>query len=62
MTRKRLVLLLAMCLKLSRLFGSTPQFWMRLQAEYDLKIAAQNRKVMQRMARITAVKREEVPA
>ena len=29
-----------MCLKFSRLFGSTPQFWMRLQAEYDLKKAA----------------------
>ena len=52
-----------MCLKLSRLFGSTPQFWMRLQAEYDLKIAAKNKKVMQRVARITPVKtRNEVPA
>jgi len=27
----------AMCLKISRLFGSTPHFWMRLQANYDLK-------------------------
>ena len=26
-----------MCLKVSRLFGSTPEFWMRLQAAYDLK-------------------------
>src|ERR1035438_5022627 len=26
-----------MCLKLSRLFGGTPQLWMRLQAAYDLK-------------------------
>jgi len=30
----------AMCLKIARLFGSTPQFWMRLQADYDLKKAA----------------------
>src|SRR4026207_1745625 len=28
-----------MCLKVSRLFGSTPEFWMRLQAAYDLKRA-----------------------
>jgi len=48
-----------MCLKVSRLFGSTPEFWMRLQAEYDLKKAAQNRKVMQRVARIVPVKLPE---
>jgi len=45
-----------MCLKISRLFGRTPEFWMRLQAEYDLKKAAQNNKVMQRVARIVPVK------
>ena len=45
-----------MCLKVARLFGSTPEFWMRLQAEYDLKKAAQNKKVMQRIARIVPVK------
>ncbi|MGH9657005.1 MAG: HigA family addiction module antitoxin [Bryobacteraceae bacterium] len=45
-----------MCLKVSRLFGSTPEFWMRLQAEYDLKRAAQNKMVMQRVARIVPVK------
>jgi antitoxin HigA-1 len=27
----------AMCLKLSRLLGSTPEFWMCLQADYDVK-------------------------
>jgi addiction module HigA family antidote len=48
-----------MCLKISRLFGSTPEFWIRLQAEYDLKKAAQNKKVMQRVARIVPVKRVE---
>src|SRR5438876_8649898 len=52
-----------MCLKVSRLFGSAPEFWMRLQAEYDLKKAAQNKKVMQRVARIVPVKPlEEVRA
>jgi len=45
-----------MCLKVSRLFGSTPEFWMRLQAENDLKKAAQNKKVMERIARIVPVK------
>ena len=45
-----------MCLKIARLFGSTPEFWMRLQAEYDLKKAAQDKKVMTRVARIVPVK------
>ena len=45
-----------MCMKVSRLFGSTPEFWMRLQSEYDLKKAAQNKKVMERVARIVPVK------
>jgi len=44
-----------MCLKISRLLGSTPEFWMRLQAEYDLKKAAQNRRVMARVAEIVPV-------
>ena len=48
-----------MCLKVSRLFGSTPEFWIRLQAEYDLKKAAQNKKVMERVAQIVPVKRVE---
>ncbi|MDR3674400.1 MAG: HigA family addiction module antitoxin [Acidobacteriota bacterium] len=45
-----------MCLKVSRLLGSTPEFWMRLKAEYDLKKAEQNRKVMERVAQIVPVK------
>ena len=45
-----------MCLKVSRLFGSTPEFWMRLQAAYDLKRAERNKKVMERVARIVPVK------
>jgi antitoxin HigA-1 len=45
-----------MCMKVSRLLGSTPEFWMRLQADYDLKKAAQNKKVMERVAQIVPVK------
>ena len=44
-----------MCLRLSRLFGSTPQFWMRLQAEYDLKKAVEDKKVMARVERIVPI-------
>jgi len=52
-----------MCLKVSRLFGSSPEVWMRLQAAYDLKKAAQNKKIMERVARIVPVKPvEEVQA
>ena len=48
-----------MCLKLSRLFGGSPEVWMRLQAAYDLKKAEQNKKVMERVARIVPVKPPE---
>jgi addiction module HigA family antidote len=41
-----------MCLKISRLFGSSPEFWMRLQADYDLKRATQDKDVMRRVQRI----------
>jgi len=52
-----------MCLRVSRLFGSTPEFWMQLQAAYDLKKAEQNKKVMKRVARIVPVKPiKDVPA
>ena len=45
-----------MCLKVSRLFGGSPGVWMRLQAAYDLKKAEQNKKVMERVARIVPAK------
>jgi addiction module HigA family antidote len=44
-----------MCLKLSRLFGGSPEVWMRLQAAYDIKKAEQNKEVMKRLARIVRV-------
>jgi addiction module HigA family antidote len=49
---ERKPLSVVMCLKLSRLFGGSPEVWMRLQAAADLKNAKQDKKVMQRVARI----------
>lgn len=52
-----------MCLKLSRLLGSSPEVWMRLQAAYDLKRAEMDKKVMERVAMITPLEQiEEVKA
>jgi addiction module HigA family antidote len=48
-----------MCLKVARLFGGSPDVWMRLQAAYDLKKAEQDKKVMKRVAQIVPVKRVE---
>jgi antitoxin HigA-1 len=44
-----------MCLKVARLFGSSPEVWMRLQAAYDLKKVEQDKKIMLRVARIVPV-------
>jgi addiction module HigA family antidote len=49
----------AMCLKVSRLVGGSPELWMRLQASYDLKMAEQDKKVMERVARIMPLERVE---
>jgi len=48
-----------MCLKLSRLLGGSPEVWMRLQTAYDLKMAEQDKKVMQRVVRIMPLERAE---
>jgi addiction module HigA family antidote len=48
-----------MCLRVSRLFGSSPEVWMRLQAAYDLKKAEQDKSVMKRVARIVPVRPEQ---
>lgn len=47
-----------MCLKVSRLFGSSPDVWIRLQATYDLKKAARDKKVMEQVARIVPLQLE----
>jgi addiction module HigA family antidote len=44
-----------MCLKISRLFGGSPEMWIRMQAEYDLKKAAQDTKVMEGVKKIVPV-------
>lgn len=49
-----------MCLKVARLFGGSPEVWMRLQAAYDLKKSAQNKKIMERVARIVPLHPAEV--
>ena len=53
---ERKPLSVVMCLKLSRLFGGSPEVWMRLQAAYDLKKAEHDKKVMQRVSRIVPLK------
>jgi len=45
-----------MCLKVAMLFGSSPEVWMRLQAACDLKKAARDRRVMERVARIVPIR------
>jgi antitoxin HigA-1 len=45
-----------MCLKIAKLFGSTPEFWMRLQADYDLATAAHDQGVMRMVSGITPVR------
>ena len=52
-----------MCLKLARLFGGSPEVWMRLQAAFDLKKSEQNKKIMDRVARIVPLNSAgEMPA
>jgi addiction module HigA family antidote len=48
-----------MCLRVARLFGGSPEVWTRLQAAYDLKKSEQNKKVMERIARIVPIKGSE---
>lgn len=46
----------AMCVKIAKLFGSTPLTWMRLQAAYDLKKVEQDAKLQAFVAGIKPVK------
>ena len=45
-----------MCLKIARLFGGTPELWMRLQVRYDLKKIEKNKRVMRAVERIVPVR------
>ena len=47
------------CLKLARLFGGSPEVWMRLQATYDLKMASQDEAVMARVRQIVPMQMNE---
>jgi antitoxin HigA-1 len=49
-----------MCLKIARLFGGSPELWIRLQATYDLKKSEQNKKIMARVAKIVPIESVEV--
>jgi plasmid maintenance system antidote protein VapI len=45
-----------MCLKVARLVGGAPELWMRLQADFDLKKAMRDKRLMDRVARIAPVR------
>jgi addiction module HigA family antidote len=47
-----------MCLKIARLFGGSPEMWVRLQATYDLKRIEQDKRIMARVARIVPIAAE----
>lgn len=49
----------AMCVKVAKMFGGSPETWMRRQASYDLKRAAQDKKLMKSIVRIPSVKASE---
>ena len=57
---ERRPLFAVICLKVARLFGSSPEMWMRVQAAYDLKKAVSDKKVMARVARIVPLKLEAI--
>jgi len=45
-----------MCLKLARLFGGSPEIWVRMQAAYDLKKAEHDTRVMKRLAKMVPLR------
>ncbi len=49
-----------MCLKIARLFGGSPELWVRLQATYDLKKSEQNKMIMARVAKIVPITLAEI--
>lgn len=44
-----------MCLKIARLFGGSAEFWMKLQALYDLKRIERDKRTMRSVERIVPV-------
>jgi len=45
----------AMCLRIAKLFGSSPEMWMCLQATYDLRKAREDKKVQASVERIMPI-------
>ncbi len=53
----------AMCLRISRLFGSSPEMWMRLQATYDLQRASRDKAIVASLRNIVPLNHpEQIPA
>jgi antitoxin HigA-1 len=46
----------AMCLRIAKLFGSSPEMWMRLQSTYELLKASHDEKIAESVRRIVPVK------
>ena len=46
----------AMCLRIARLFGSSPEMWMRLQGTYDLQKASADKKIAESVRQIVPTK------
>jgi len=49
----------AMCLRIAKLFGSSPEMWMRLQADFDLKKACEDEKIRAGLERIVPIRQLE---
>jgi antitoxin HigA-1 len=45
----------SLCLKIAKLFDSTPEMWSRLQASYDLQTAKMDERVTESIARIVPI-------
>jgi len=45
----------ALCLKIARLFSSSPEMWIRLQASYDLHQAMQDQNIAEKVRNIVPI-------
>ncbi len=45
-----------MCLRIAKLFGSSPKMWMRLQSTYDLQKAREDARVSTSIKKIVPIK------
>ena len=49
----------AMCLRMAKLFGSSPEMWMRLQSTHDLQKAREDARVAASLNKIVPIREEE---